>query len=442
MAMGKSYYLDTYGCQMNMADSELIAGMLKKQGYVISKSMDNADAIFVNTCAIRERAEEKVHSRLGVYSQIKKNRPGVIIGVLGCMAQHLKDKILESKPYVDIILGPDSYRKLPVLLDRNTENTNNTVDTKLSRFEVYDNLFPSRQDGINAWVSIMRGCDKFCTFCVVPFTRGRERSRSMNSIVNEVQKAIADGYVEITLLGQNVNSYQHDGRKFQHLLQAVAGIPGVQRLRYTSPHPQDMTNELIHVMNDYENICNAVHFPLQAGANRILKRMNRTYTKEYFIQRAQWIREFLPNCGLSTDIIVGFPGETEAEFQETLKVMNAIKFDSAFTFKYSLRSGTKAAEYSDHLPETEKQKRLEEVIKLQKHHTLYRNKAIIDQVEKVLVEKVSKRSTAHWAGRTDSNKWVIFPKEETQIKDIVPVLINDAKGISLRGQLVNIKEAA
>ena len=440
--MGKSYYLDTYGCQMNVADSELIAGMLKKQGYVISKSMDNADAIFVNTCAIRERAEQKVHSRLGLYSQIKQNRPGVIIGVLGCMAQHLKDEILETKPYVDIILGPDSYRKLPALLDRNAENTNNTVDTKLSRFEVYDNLFPSRQDGINAWVSIMRGCDKFCTFCVVPFTRGRERSRSMASIVNEVKKAIADGYVEITLLGQNVNSYHHDGRKFQHLLQAVAEIPGVQRLRYTSPHPQDMTNELIHVMNDYENICNAVHFPLQAGANRILKRMNRTYTKEHFIQRAQWIREFLPNCGLSTDIIVGFPGETEAEFQETLKVMSAVKFDSAFTFKYSLRTGTKAAEYSDHISETEKQTRLEEVIKLQKHHTLLRNKAIIGQVEKVLVEKVSKRSASHWAGRTDSNKWVIFPKQDTQIKDIVPVLITDAKGISLQGQLVNIKEAA
>ena len=440
--MGKSYYLDTYGCQMNVADSELIAGMLKKQGYVISKSMDNADAIFVNTCAIRERAEQKVHSRLGLYSQIKQNRPGVIIGVLGCMAQHLKDEILETKPYVDIILGPDSYRKLPALLDRNAENTNNTVDTKLSRFEVYDNLFPSRQEGINAWVSIMRGCDKFCTFCVVPFTRGRERSRSMASIVNEVKKAIADGYVEITLLGQNVNSYHHDGRKFQHLLQAVAEIPGVQRLRYTSPHPQDMTNELIHVMNDYENICNAVHFPLQAGANRILKRMNRTYTKEHFIQRAQWIREFLPNCGLSTDIIVGFPGETEAEFQETLKVMSAVKFDSAFTFKYSLRTGTKAAEYSDHISETEKQTRLEEVIKLQKHHTLLRNKAIIGQIEKILVEKVSKRSASHWAGRTDSNKWVIFPKQDTQIKDIVPVLITDAKGISLQGQLVNIKEAA
>tara|TARA_B100000586_G_scaffold121018_1_gene87320 strand:- start:729 stop:2051 length:1323 start_codon:yes stop_codon:yes gene_type:complete len=440
--MGRSYYLETYGCQMNVADSELIAGMLHKQGYVISKSMDSADVIFVNTCAIREHAEEKVHSRLGVYSQIKQNRPEVIIGVLGCMAQHLKDEILESKPYVDIILGPDSYRKLPVLLDRKIKNTKSLVDTKLSRFEVYDNLFPNRQGGINAWVSIMRGCDKFCTFCVVPFTRGRERSRTITSIVTEVQKAISDGYVEITLLGQNVNSYQHDDQKFHHLLQAVAEIPGVHRLRYTSPHPQDMTDELLHVMLEHENICNAVHFPLQAGANRILKRMNRTYTKEHFIQRAQWIQEFLPNCALTTDIIVGFPGETKAEFQETLQVMNTVKFDSAFTFKYSLRAGTKAAEYSDQVPETEKQKRLEEVIKLQKRHTLTRNKAIIGQIEKVLVEKVSKRSAIHWAGRTESNKWVIFEKESTQIKDIVPVLITDAKGISLHGHLVKVKEAA
>jgi len=239
-----------------------------------------------------------------------------------------------------------------------------------------------------------------------------------------------------------VNSYQHDDQKFQHLLKEVAEIPGVQRLRYTSPHPQDMTDALLHVMADHENICNSVHFPLQAGANRILKRMNRTYTKEHFIQRAQWIHEFLPNCGLSTDIIVGFPGETEAEFQETLEVMNAVKFDSAFTFKYSPRSGTKAAEYSDQVPETEKQKRLEEVIKLQKFHTLSRNKAIVGRVEKVLVEKVSKRSTTHWAGRTDSNKWVIFEKGGTHIKHVVPVLITDAKGISLLGQLVKLKEAA
>ena len=440
--MGKSYYLETYGCQMNVADSELIAGMLHKQGYVVSKSIDNADAIFVNTCAIREHAEEKVHSRLGIYSKIKQNRPEIIIGVLGCMAQHLKDEILESKPYVDIILGPDSYRKLPALLDRNINNTNSLVDTKLSRFEVYDNLFPNRQDGTNAWVSIMRGCDKFCTFCIVPFTRGRERSRSVTSIVSEVQKAIGDGFVEITLLGQNVNSYQHNDQQFQHLLKAVAEIPGLHRLRYTSPHPQDMTDEILYVMADHENICNSVHFPLQAGANRILKRMNRTYTKQHFIQRAHRIRESLPNCGLSTDIIVGFPGETEDEFQETLEVMNAVKFDFAFTFKYSPRPGTKAVEYSDQVPENEKQKRLEEVIKLQKLHTINRNKAIVGQVEKVLVEKVSKKSANHWAGRTDSNKWVIFEKRGTHIKDIVPVLITDAKGISLQGQLVNVKEAA
>ena len=440
--MGKSYYLETYGCQMNVADSELIAGMLHKQGYVVSKSIDNADAIFVNTCAIREHAEEKVHSRLGIYSKIKQNRPEIIIGVLGCMAQHLKDEILESKPYVDIILGPDSYRKLPALLDRNINNTNSLVDTKLSRFEVYDNLFPNRQDGTNAWVSIMRGCDKFCTFCIVPFTRGRERSRSVTSIVSEVQKAIGDGFVEITLLGQNVNSYQHNDQQFQHLLKAVAEIPGLHRLRYTSPHPQDMTDEILYVMANHENICNSVHFPLQAGANRILKRMNRTYTKQHFIQRAHRIRESLPNCGLSTDIIVGFPGETDAEFQETLEVMNAVKFDFAFTFKYSTRPGTKAAEYSDQVPENEKQKRLEEVIKLQKLHTINRNKAIVGQVEKVLVEKVSKKSANHWAGRTDSNKWVIFEKRGTHIKDIVPVLITDAKGISLQGQLVNVKEAA
>ena len=439
--MGK-YYLETFGCQMNVADSEMIEGILQAKGYFPIESMDIADIIFVNTCAIREHAEEKVHSRLGLFSTIKRDNPNVIIGVLGCMAQHLKDEILYSKPYVDIILGPDSYRRLPQLLDRKIEDKKNIVDTQLSRYEVYDNFFPSRKEGINAWVSIMRGCDKFCTFCIVPFTRGRERSRTVNNIVDEVKKAVDEGFVEITLLGQNVNSYKFNNHTFDYLLKKVASINGVERLRYTSPHPQDMTDDVLYVMSHYDNICNAVHFPLQAGSSRVLNRMNRTYTKSYFIERAHRIRKILPNCGLSTDIIVGFPGETEAEFQETLNVMNAVKFDSAFTFKYSLRSGTKAAEYSDHLPEAEKQERLEEVIKLQKHHTLYRNKAIIGQIEKVLVEKVSKRSTAQWAGRTDSNKWVIFPKKDTQIKDIVPVLINDAKGISLQGQLVNIKEAA
>jgi len=427
---------------MNVADSEMIEGILKTKKYSSIDSMDKADIIFVNTCAIREHAEEKVHSRLGVFSRIKHNNPDVIIGVLGCMAQHLKDDILDTKPYVDIILGPDSYRKLPELLERKMEDKDNIVDTQLSRYEVYDNFFPSRKEGINAWVSIMRGCDKFCTFCIVPFTRGRERSRSINSIVNEVKKAVDEGFIEITLLGQNVNSYKYKNFSFDYLLKEIADISGVERLRYTSPHPEDMTDEVLHVMAHYDNICNAVHFPLQAGSNRILNRMNRTYTRDHFIEKSNRIREILPNCGLSTDIIVGFPGETNSEFEKTLDVMNEVKFDSAFTFKYSPRSGTKAHEYSDQLSEIDKQARLEKVIELQKKHTIIRNKDMIGNIERVLVEKNSKRSTNQWAGRTDSNKWVIFDKENENIKDIVDILITDAKGISLHGHLVKKKEAA
>ena len=427
---------------MNVADSEMIEGILKSKNYSSIDSMDQADIIFVNTCAIREHAEEKVHSRLGVFSTIKHKNPDVIIGVLGCMAQHLKDDILDTKPYVDIILGPDSYRKLPELLERKMERKENIVDTQLSRYEVYDNFFPSRNEGINAWVSIMRGCDKFCTFCIVPFTRGRERSRSINSIVNEVKKAVDEGFIEITLLGQNVNSYKHKNFSFDYLLKEIADISGVERLRYTSPHPQDMTDEVLHVMAHYDNICNAVHFPLQAGSNRILDRMNRTYTRDHFIEQSHRIREILPNCGLSTDIIVGFPGETNTEFEKTLYVMNEVKFDSAFTFKYSPRSGTKAHEYSDQLSEIDKQARLQKVIELQKKHTIIRNKDMIGNIERVLVEKNSKRSINQWAGRTDSNKWVIFDKENENIKDIVDILITDAKGISLHGHLVKKKEAA
>ena len=427
---------------MNVADSEIIQGILKAKKYSSIDSMDKADIIFVNTCAIREHAEEKVHSRLGVFSRIKHNNPDVIIGVLGCMAQHLKDDILDTKPYVDIILGPDSYRKLPELLERKMEDKENIVDTQLSRYEVYDNFFPSRKEGINAWVSIMRGCDKFCTFCIVPFTRGRERSRSINSIVNEVKKAVDEGFIEITLLGQNVNSYKYKNFSFDYLLKEIADISGVERLRYTSPHPEDMTDEVLHVMAHYDNICNAVHFPLQAGSNRILNRMNRTYTRDHFIEKSNRIREILPNCGLSTDIIVGFPGEMNSEFEKTLDVMNEVKFDSAFTFKYSPRSGTKAHEYSDQLSEIDKQARLEKVIELQKKHTIIRNKDMIGNIERVLVEKNSKRSTNQWAGRTDSNKWVIFDKENEDIKDIVDILITDAKGISLHGHLVKKKEAA
>ncbi|SVA36132.1 uncharacterized protein METZ01_LOCUS88986 [marine metagenome] len=438
----KTYFIETYGCQMNVADSELVEALLKREGYKPAPKLEDADAIFVNTCAIREHAEEKVHSQLGRYRKIKQRKRDVIIGVLGCMAQSLKHDLLENRPYVDIILGPDSYRKLPKILNRSQRDHSSQVDTTLSRFEVYDDLFPSRQEGINAWISIMRGCDKFCTFCIVPFTRGRERSRSVEGIVAEVSQAVADGFVEITLLGQNVNSYRYNDQKFHHLLDAVAQIPGLKRIRFTSPHPQDITADLLDTMARHGNICNYIHLPLQAGNDRILKRMNRTYTQQHFLTLVRNIRQSLPDAGISTDIIVGFPGETETEFQDTLVVMNEVKFDSAFMFKYSSRRGTKAAEYEDQVAEKEKQHRLEKVIELQKGHTLERNQALIGRNETVLVEKVSKKAANQWAGRTDSNKWVIFNKEDAQIRDMVTVKITKTAGISLQGHLVAQAEAA
>ena len=430
----KKFALETYGCQMNVADSELVEGILTNLGLEKTSDYDEADAIFLNTCAIRENAETKVHSKLGNLQKIKLNKPHLIIGVLGCMAQNLKDDLLKNKPYVDIILGPDSYRKIPDLINRHVTDNKSIVDTKLSRYEVYENLFPSRGDTFNAWVSIMRGCDKFCSFCIVPFTRGRERSRSVESIVKEVKKAVEQGFVEITLLGQNVNSYNFEGKSFSDLLLDVSNIDGVKRIRYTSPHPQDINQELLEVMASRQNICNYVHFPMQSGSNEVLKRMNRTYTREHFYDMAMKIREIMPNCGLSTDIIVGFPGETDDQYRETLDLMEAIKFNSAFTFKYSPRPYTKAEQFSDQISEQVKKDRLDEMLILQRKHTLELNQKMVGTFQKVLIEKESKKSKMHWAGRTDSNEWVIIEKNNSNIKDIVPVEITDATGVILHGK--------
>ena len=427
---------------MNVSDSELVESVLTKEGYQSTDGPDNADLLFINTCSIREHAEDKVHSLLGRYNLLKKNKPSMIIGVLGCMAQSLKHDILENKPYVDIVLGPDSYRKLPELLNRHKKDKKSLVDTKLSRFEVYDDLFPSRKEGVNAWITIMRGCDKFCTFCIVPFTRGRERSRSIQGIVDEVKSAVGNGYSEVTLLGQNVNSYIHKGKNFSVLLESVAKVSDLKRIRYTSPHPQDISTELLDVMGKYDNICNSIHLPLQSGSDRILKRMNRTYTRKHFVDLAKRIRKKLPNAGISTDIIVGFPGETDENFINTLRVMKEVRFDSAFTFKYSPRKGTKALEYEDPVSEDVKQKRLEEVISLQKSHTVLRNQNFIGKIENILIEKESKRDSSKWAGRIESNKWVIFDKGEAKIKDIVPVLITNTKDIALHGKIMQKAKAA
>ncbi len=438
----KKFYIETLGCQMNVADSELIIAMLVDKGFIKSDNPQNSDLIFINTCSIRERAEEKVHSQLGRWAKIKKNKPEVIIGVLGCMAQNLKQDILENRPFVDIILGPDSYRKLPEIINRSMYDQQSIVDTKLSRYEVYDGLFPKRKDGVNAWISIMRGCDKFCTFCIVPFTRGRERSRNIDSIVKEAEYAVKSGYRELTLLGQNVNSFRYGDFMFHDLLEIVSQISGVDRIRYTSPHPQDISDELLAVMRKNDNICNYIHLPLQSGSDKILKRMHRSYLKEDFLSLAKKIRQILPGVGISTDIIVGFPGETEEDFLETISVMEDVKFDSAFNFKYSPRVGTKASEYEDQILETTKQKRLEKVINLQKEHSIQRNKKLIGTTQIILVEKQSKMSLDHWAGRTDSNKWVIFRKGKVKLNEMVKVLIIDSKGISLKGELVSEEKLA
>jgi len=438
----KTYHIDTYGCQMNVADSELVEAILISEGYKKSIDINSADAIFVNTCAIREQAEEKIHSQLGRYNLIKRKKPEILIGVLGCMAQNLKDDLLENKPYIDIVLGPDSYRELPKILNQRKRILDSIVDTKLSRYEVYQDLFPHRKGGANAWVSIMRGCDKFCTFCIVPFTRGRERSRNLESILQEAKDTVDNGFSEITLLGQNVNSYDYQNLKFHDLLEEVSKIKKLKRIRYTSPHPQDITEELLRVMAKHENICDYIHLPLQAGSNRILKRMNRTYTREHFISLVKMIREILPKVGISTDIIVGFPGETSKDFEETISLMHEVKFDSAFNFKYSSRPGTKASEYSERINDQEKKDRLQKIINLQKKHTLERNKILIGSIQDVLIEKESKLSATHWAGRTDSNKWVVFDKKNSQINKIVQVKIKEARGVTLHGELLNKIEAA
>ena len=432
-----TYYIETYGCQMNVSDSELVSSELEKIGYTSSDKIETADLILLNTCSIREKAEETVHNRLDSLHYLKKNNPKLLIGVIGCMAQNLKNELLSSKPYIDIILGPDSYRKISdIIFDRNNQ-IDHIVDTKLSKYEVYENMFPSRKSGVNAWVSIMRGCDKFCTFCIVPFTRGRERSRTIDSIVEEINLAVNQGFVEITLLGQNVNSYKTPSGDFPILLERVANIKGVKRIRYTSPHPKDINVDLLKVMKKYENICNNIHLPLQSGSTEILRTMNRTYTKEEFLNLVNIIKEYLPSCSISTDIIVGFPGESDYDFNETLEVVKKVEFDFSYMFKYSLRPGTKAAQFTNQIDEDIKQRRLEQLIELQNSIRLKVNKSKIGKVEKVLIEKNSKKSDLFWSGRTDGNIWAVIKKTDEKIKDIVDVLITDAKGVTLFGENIN-----
>ncbi|MCX6170060.1 MAG: tRNA (N6-isopentenyl adenosine(37)-C2)-methylthiotransferase MiaB [Ignavibacteriales bacterium] len=431
-------YIETYGCQMNFADTELVMGILKNQGYELAKEIVDANVILLNTCSIRDNAEQKIYARLEHLRGIKRRRNGTVIGILGCMAERLRKNLIEEKKIVDLVVGPDEYRRLPEFIDSAFAGEKG-IGVKLSRTETYDDIIPYREDGLNAWISVMRGCDKFCTFCVVPFTRGRERSRALNSIIDEIKQLSERGFKEVTLLGQNVNSYRDNGNDFADLLAAAAVVDRSIRVRFTTSHPHDLSDKLLYTIAEHPNICNYIHLPVQSGSNRILELMNRTYTIEHYLNLMERARTIIPGVSFSTDIISGFPTETEEDHLMTLDVMRKVRYDGAYMFKYSPREGTKAFEMKDDIVEELKAKRLNDIIDLQHQISFEINQSQIDTEEIILVEGNSKKSDDFFAGRTDTNKIVVFPRsEEIFVGDYIKVKINRATSGTLFGEVVEI----
>lgn len=434
----KKLFVETYGCQMNVADSEVIASIMKMAGYDTTESIDEADAVFLNTCSIRENAEQKIWNRLEALGAMKKKRHGkLIIGVLGCMAERVKEELIENH-HTDVVAGPDSYLALPDLVAQ-VELGNKAIDTELSTTETYKDVIPSRICGnhISGFVSIMRGCNNFCHYCIVPYTRGRERSREPESIINEVLDLQKKGYKEVTLLGQNVNSYNFEGLTFPELLRKVARAVPSMRVRFTTSHPKDMSDDTLRVIAEEPNVCRHIHLPVQSGSNRILKLMNRKYTREWYMGRIEAIRRIIPDCGLSTDMFTGYHSETEEDHQLTLSLMRECRFDSSFDFKYSERPGTYASKHlPDDVPEETKIRRLNEMIELQNQLSLENNRACIGQCYEVLAEGHSKRSREQLYGRTEQNKTVVFDKNGHHPGDLVTVRITDATSATLFGQEV------
>jgi len=432
--MKNNVYIETYGCQMNFADSELVMGILKSKGFELAKNIDEANVILLNTCSIRDNAEQKIHSRLDHLKGVKKNNPTAVIGILGCMAERLRKNLIEEKKIVDLVVGPDEYRRLPEFIDL-AYGGEKGIGVKLSRTETYDDIIPFREDGLSAWISVMRGCDKFCTYCVVPFTRGRERSRALDSIVDEVKNLESRGFKEVTLLGQNVNSYFYEEKDFADLLAASAKAAPSMRIRFTTSHPQDLSDKLLYTIAEHENVCNYIHLPVQSGSNRILELMNRTYSIEHYLNLIDKARKIIPNVSFSTDIIAGFPTETDEDHNATLEVMRAVRYDGAYMFKYSPREGTKAYQMNDDVPDEIKTKRLNEIIDLQQKISWEINQSLIGQEETILIESLSKKSEDFYSGRTDSNKICIVPKSENfSIGDYVHVKINRATSATLFGE--------
>ncbi|RTQ51452.1 tRNA (N6-isopentenyl adenosine(37)-C2)-methylthiotransferase MiaB [Hymenobacter gummosus] len=438
-------YIESYGCQMNYSDSEIVSSILYDEGFDTTTELAEADLVLLNTCSIREKAEVTVRQRLQQINAHKRKRPGLLVGVLGCMAERLKSKFLEEEQIVDLVVGPDAYRDLPRLI-KEVDNGQRAVNVLLSREETYADITPVRlnSNGITAFVSIMRGCDNMCSFCVVPFTRGRERSRDAHSIVEEARALFNQGFKEVTLLGQNVDSYKWqsaDGTEFVNfagLLERVALVSPELRIRFSTSHPKDITDEVLHTMAKYDNVCNYIHLPAQSGNSRVLKLMNRTYDREWYLDRVAAIRRILgEDCGISTDMIAGFCSETEEEHQDTLSLMEHVYYDMAYMFFYSERPGTLAArKLTDDVPLDVKKRRLTEIIDLQQKHSARRNQLAVGKVHRVLVEGVSKRSEEHLSGRNDQNKVVIFPRQHFQKGDYVNVLVHECTSTTLLGNAV------
>ncbi|MCL4144423.1 UNVERIFIED_CONTAM: hypothetical protein GTU68_013207 [Idotea baltica] len=434
---------------MNFNDSEIVASVLSKEGFALTKDIDQADLVLLNTCSIRENAEVKIRSRLRNIRPLKKKNKKLVIGILGCMAERLKSKLLEEEKLVDIVCGPDAYRELPqMFLEAKTGQK--AVNVLLSREETYADINPVRLDsnGVTSYVSIMRGCDNMCSFCVVPFTRGRERSRSSFSIVAEAQDLFDKGYKEVTLLGQNVDSYKWENPEtkeiisFADLLVMVAKINPALRVRFSTSHPKDITDEVMYAIRDYENICNYIHLPVQSGNSRILEKMNRTYDREWYISKVDRIREIIPNCAITTDFITGFCSETEEEHRESISMQHYVKYEMAYMYFYSERPGTLAGrKYEDDIPLEVKKRRLAEIIEVQLKHSLERNKQDLGTVCKVLIEKQSKKSANDWCGRNDHNKMVIFPKGNHKLGDYVYVKIETCTSATLQGKEAVLEDA-
>ncbi|MDX9920627.1 MAG: tRNA (N6-isopentenyl adenosine(37)-C2)-methylthiotransferase MiaB [Paludibacter sp.] len=437
----KKLFIETYGCQMNVADSEVVASIMQMDGFEITENIGEANAVFVNTCSVRDNAEQKVIHRLQQLNAMKKKNKGMIVGVIGCMAERVKDELITDHK-VDIVVGPDAYLDIPNLIN-SVEQGEKAINVELSKTETYKDVLPTRiGKSISGFVSIMRGCDKFCTYCIVPYTRGRERSREVESILNEIRDLEAKNYKEVTLLGQTVNSYKYtaeDGTVFDFpkLLSMIAEMVPGMRIRFTSPHPKDMTDETIKVMAKYPNICRFIHLPVQSGSNNVLKAMNRKYTREWFLDRVQTMRRLIPDVAIGTDIFCGFSGETEEDHQLSLDLMREARFDLAFMFKYSERPGTVAAKrLTDDVPEEVKIRRLNEIIALQNEIAKESNHNDIGKVYEVLVEGFSKRSKEQMSGRTSQNKMVVFPREGRHIGEFVKVKIVTSTSATLIGEVV------